>query len=70
MTSWWRWLPRSVAGTAACALLVGCGGSDSSALPQGAESVELDPADFTAEIDNPWLPFRVGISLGLPRDRW
>jgi hypothetical protein len=40
--------------------LGGCGGSGPSALPQGAEAVELDPADFTSEIDNPWLPLRVG----------
>jgi hypothetical protein len=38
----------------------GCGGSGATALPQGAEPVELDPAEFTSEIDNPWLPFRVG----------
>jgi hypothetical protein len=42
------------------ALAGGCGGSGGSALPQGAEPVELDPADFTSEIDNPWLPFRTG----------
>jgi hypothetical protein len=40
--------------------LGGCGGSGASRLPQGAEAVELDPADFTSEIDNPWLPLRVG----------
>jgi hypothetical protein len=45
---------------AATALLAGCGGSGSSALPQGAEVVELDPADFTSEIDNPWMPLRTG----------
>jgi hypothetical protein len=42
------------------ALAGGCGGSGGSALPQGAEPVQLDPADFTSEIDNPWLPFRTG----------
>jgi predicted small lipoprotein YifL len=45
---------------AATALLAGCGGSGPSALPQDAEVVELDPADFTSEIDNPWLPLRTG----------
>jgi hypothetical protein len=40
--------------------LGGCGGSGASRLPQGADAVELDPADFTSEIDNPWLPLRVG----------
>jgi hypothetical protein len=29
-------------------------------LPQGAEPVQLDPADFVATIDNPWLPFTPG----------
>ena len=45
----------------------GDGGSDSgssesasSGLPQGSESVELDPAEFTAEIDNPYWPMSVG----------
>jgi hypothetical protein len=38
----------------------GCGGSAASELPEGAEAVELDSADFTSEIDNPWLPLRVG----------
>jgi hypothetical protein len=29
-------------------------------LPQGAEHVELDPAEFTTEIDNPYWPMAVG----------
>ena len=29
-------------------------------LPQGSETVDLDPADFTTEIDNPWWPMAVG----------
>jgi hypothetical protein len=48
-------------GVAAC-------GSDSngdesasqSDLPQGSEQVELDPADFTTEIDNPYWPMTPG----------
>jgi hypothetical protein len=32
-------------------------GSD---LPQGSEPVELDPAEFTTEIDNPYWPMSVG----------
>ncbi|MCP9485694.1 MAG: membrane lipoprotein lipid attachment site-containing protein [Gaiellaceae bacterium MAG52_C11] len=42
--------------------VAGCGGNDASnrGLPQGAEPVELDPADFTLEIDNPYWPMRPG----------
>jgi hypothetical protein len=42
------------------ALLAACGGSGGSALPVGAEEVELDPAEFTTDIDNPWWPMRPG----------
>ena len=52
---------------AAAALGVACGDDDeapgpgtSSDLPQGDEPVELDPADFVAEIDNPYWPMKVG----------
>jgi hypothetical protein len=53
---------------AAAVAVAGCGGSDegasaapaSSELPQGSKSVELDPADFTTEIDNPWWPMKPG----------
>lgn len=33
---------------------------DREALPQGSEPVDLDPADFVAEIDNPYWPMRPG----------
>jgi hypothetical protein len=42
---------------------VACGGSESTgadALPQGSEPVELDPADFTKQIDNPYWPMAPG----------
>jgi hypothetical protein len=39
-------------------LLAACGGSPP--LPQGSEPVELDPADFTAEIDHPYWPMTPG----------
>ena len=49
------------------AVAAGCGGSDATAtateataLPQGSEPVELDPADFTIEIDNPYMPMTPG----------
>lgn len=32
-------------------------------LPQGAEPVDLDPADFTADIDHPYLPMVVGTRM-------
>jgi hypothetical protein len=50
--------------TAAALLLAGCGGSDSDSapysLPQGGTPVELDPADFVAEIDNEYWPMAPG----------
>ena len=42
---------------------VACGGSESAGnddLPQGGEPVELDPSDFTTEIDNPYWPMQRG----------
>lgn len=63
---------RGLMALAAAAIAVaaaGCGtdedattaqaGSQSS-LPQGSEHVELDPAEFTTEIDNEWWPMSVG----------
>jgi hypothetical protein len=35
-------------------------GGPSSALPQGNEPVELAPADFVSEIDNPYWPMKPG----------
>lgn len=50
--------------------LVGCAEDDGDrvadagpGLPQGAERVDLDPADFTTEIDNPYWPM-------VPGARW
>jgi hypothetical protein len=34
--------------------------ASTSDLPQGSEPVNLDPAEFTAEIDNPYWPMSVG----------
>jgi hypothetical protein len=43
------------------AALVGCGGSSAtSTLPQGSESSNLNAADFTTKIDNPYWPMPVG----------
>ena len=37
-----------------------CGGEDKSTFPRGGEPVELDPANFTTEIDNPYWPMQPG----------
>jgi hypothetical protein len=45
-------------------LVAACGSSKSNkpenALPQGAEAVKLDPADFATHIDNPYWPMAPG----------
>ena len=63
---------RGLMALAAAAIAVaaaGCGSDDDatsaqadsqSSLPQGSEHVELDPAEFTTEIDNEWWPMSVG----------
>jgi hypothetical protein len=59
-------LPIAIATAAlTAALMAGTaqGGPDSSAgqrLPRGSEPVNLDPADFTTRIDNPYWPMRPG----------
>ena len=47
---------------AVCAVAAAaCGGADSrQTLPTGAEAVQLDAADFTTEIDNPYWPMAPG----------
>jgi hypothetical protein len=43
--------------------IAACGGEDDGSgtdLPQGSESVDLDPADFTTRIDNPYRPLLPG----------
>jgi hypothetical protein len=63
--------PRTLAiviSTGLAAFAVGaCGDDDGNGdsspgadLPQGNESVDLDPADFTSEIDNPYWPMSPG----------
>jgi hypothetical protein len=42
------------------ALAAGCGSDTTPALPTGAEPVDLDPADFSTRIDNPYWPMAVG----------
>jgi hypothetical protein len=41
-------------------LVTGCAGSDNPSLPQGADPVELDPSEFTPEIDNAFWPMAPG----------
>jgi hypothetical protein len=53
---------------AALVLLAACGGDENAAvapaagdgLPQGSEPVELDPASFTADVDNRYWPMKPG----------
>ncbi len=54
-------------GTAVLLLVAGCGGDHGETtqaqpgnLPQGSEPVELDPAEFTTEIDNRYWPMEPG----------
>jgi hypothetical protein len=54
---------RTVTAVAAATLALvaaGCGYGDQAALPTGAETVELEPGKFTAEIDHPYWPMAVG----------
>jgi hypothetical protein len=57
----------AAAGAAGAALVLGLsvaasagGSSPSSGLPQGNDPVHLDPADFSANVDNPRWPMTVG----------
>ena len=56
-----------IVGFLLAALAVAACGSDDSgnggggaSLPQGSEPVDLDPADFTTKIDNPYWPMEPG----------
>jgi hypothetical protein len=51
-----------IATAAAVSLAPGCGAEESKAraLPRGSENVELAAGDFTARIDNAYLPFAPG----------
>jgi hypothetical protein len=67
-------LRRAAALAVACVALVafGCGGDNSgegknAALPTGGEPVALDPADFTAAVDNRYWPMAPD---GKPGRRW
>jgi hypothetical protein len=60
-------LAVAAVGVLAAALVFGLGAagnvgaqSTSSPLPQGSDPVNLDPADFSADIDNPRWPMTVG----------
>jgi hypothetical protein len=49
----------ATAGVALAALILGCGGDDGD-LPQGSKPFEIDPADFSADVDNRLWPLRPG----------
>jgi hypothetical protein len=49
------------AGAAILGVASGCGSSsDAAEFPRGSDPVNLDPADFSADIDNPKWPMTVG----------
>src|ERR687892_1460333 len=62
-------IATSLGALAAAFALAACGGDNGgedeagSDLPQGSEPVELDPAEFTTRIDNPYWPMS-------PGDKW
>ncbi len=59
-------IPTALAVLVTALTVAACGGdnydgdSSSAALPQGSEPVDLDPADFTTRIDNPYWPMAPG----------
>jgi hypothetical protein len=53
-------LASIVAGSSVAACGSGGSGTSSPGLPQGSERVELDPARFTTNIDNPYWPMKPG----------
>jgi hypothetical protein len=59
-------ITAAVAAAAAALAVAACGDDDGNGgeagpkLPQGAEKVDLDPADFTTRIDNPYWPMKPG----------
>jgi hypothetical protein len=61
-----RGLATVVTATVATAGLIACGDSGegsattTAALPQGSETVELEPDEFTTTIDNPYFPMSPG----------
>ena len=53
-------MPRLAVAVICCLLVAtGCGTRDEG-LPQSDEPVELDPAEFTAAVTNPWFPLEPG----------
>lgn len=52
-------MPRLALVLACLLVATGCG-SRSDALPRSGERVDLDPAEFTTEITNPWFPLEPG----------
>jgi hypothetical protein len=51
---------RRVCGVAVSVLFLTACGGEGATLPQGSETLELDPADFTVAIDNPYWPMAPG----------
>src|ERR687884_202632 len=58
-------VPAGLVGVVVAGVLAGCagGGSDpgaSGGLPQGSDTVTIDPADFTVDITNKFWPMKPG----------
>ncbi len=53
-------LAASAVAAGAAAATSGAAPEDDRGLPQGSESVTLNPADFTIDIDNPYWPMKPG----------
>jgi hypothetical protein len=53
-------MARLAVAVALLVLVAGCGDDDDDALPQGSDPVEIDPSQFSAEIDHPFWPMAVG----------
>jgi hypothetical protein len=53
----------ALAGVAGALALVGSASGATAALPQGGEPVNLNPADFTAKVTNPYFPLEPGTRL-------
>ena len=55
-----RRIAASIAIAALGTVVIVSGSAANRGLPDGSETVTLDPAEFTTKVDNPYFPLRVG----------